>query len=82
MGSWRSETIFFSSNRGCVTNLFENPHHGPQLRAMGLTPNNAFGSVFNFLFRLKPEACYGECRRLEALLLKAGQQVASDAQIK
>eukprot|EP00271_Cylindrocystis_brebissonii_P005362 TRINITY_DN17373_c0_g1_i1.p1 TRINITY_DN17373_c0_g1~~TRINITY_DN17373_c0_g1_i1.p1 ORF type:complete len:502 (-),score=81.35 TRINITY_DN17373_c0_g1_i1:458-1963(-) len=47
----QQETVFLASNRGRTYVLFENPNHGEQLRAWGLTPETAFACAFNFLFR-------------------------------
>lgn len=42
--------ILMASNRGKTYRLFENPHHAPALRAMGLRPEHAFYCAFHFLF--------------------------------
>lgn len=48
--SGRAETIFISSNRGRVVELFSNPHHSQQLYNMGLRPDTIFTCGFNYLF--------------------------------
>lgn len=42
-------------NRGKTIRIFENSHHKDQLLGYGLTANNAFGCVFDFIFKPKPE---------------------------
>ncbi|KAG5189463.1 hypothetical protein JKP88DRAFT_301886 [Tribonema minus] len=46
-----AETVFVSSNRGRVFQLFDNPYHKEQLYMMGLRPDTAFACAFHFLFR-------------------------------
>jgi hypothetical protein len=38
----------------CCAQL-QNPHLGPKLRGMSLTPENAFGCLMEFVFPPKPE---------------------------
>eukprot|EP00271_Cylindrocystis_brebissonii_P003049 TRINITY_DN13798_c0_g1_i1.p1 TRINITY_DN13798_c0_g1~~TRINITY_DN13798_c0_g1_i1.p1 ORF type:complete len:554 (-),score=49.59 TRINITY_DN13798_c0_g1_i1:115-1776(-) len=54
-GAEKEQTVFLQFNRGRTYTLFENPVHGPQLRAWGLRPETAFSCAFHFLFRPVPE---------------------------
>jgi hypothetical protein len=45
-----AHTVFMAGNRGATTFLFDNAKHAPRLRALGLTPENAFGCAMRFLF--------------------------------
>lgn len=48
------EVVFFTLNRGVTVRLFDNPYHAQQLRALGLTPETAFGCAMEFLFQPNP----------------------------
>ena len=65
-------TIISASNRGRSFVLFDNPHHADDLRALGLTPENAFACVHNFLFKLAPGVCDLICEQHAHLLDAAG----------
>lgn len=42
--------VFFLGNRGFSYAMFDNPHHNATLVSMGLTRDNAFRCVYQFLF--------------------------------
>ena len=48
------EILLFTLNRGVSVRLFDNPYHAQQLRAIGLTPETAFGCAMEFLFKPNP----------------------------
>lgn len=44
------ETVFMASNRGRIVQLFNNPYHQSALLSMGLRPETAPRTIWNFLF--------------------------------
>jgi hypothetical protein len=65
----------FGVYRGVTYHIFDNPFHNDTVRLLGLTPETAFPCIFDFLFRMKPEACTDGCQVVEKemhVLGKAG----------
>ena len=48
-------TIYVMTIRGTTVRMFQNPYHRRELYSMGLTPQNAFRCIFNYLFQPLPE---------------------------
>ena len=48
-------TIYVMTIRGTTVRMFQNPYHRRELYNMGLTPQNAFQCIFNYLFQPLPE---------------------------
>ncbi len=61
-----ARTIIVETNRGFTYRMFDNPYHREKLRSYGLSPDNAFGCVMHYLFRLKPEGCDNACKAVAA----------------
>ena len=72
LGHAGAATLVSASNRGRSYVLFDNPHHAAGLRALGLTPDNAFACVHNFLFELAPGTCDATCAQHAQILDAAG----------
>lgn len=69
------DRIVFLGNRGFSYQMFENPYHNATLYGMGLTPDNAFKCVFNYLFKLKePSITCDSSGKLSACLDKNGSR--------
>eukprot|EP01116_Phalansterium_solitarium_P014015 TRINITY_DN3150_c0_g1_i1.p1 TRINITY_DN3150_c0_g1~~TRINITY_DN3150_c0_g1_i1.p1 ORF type:complete len:471 (-),score=103.10 TRINITY_DN3150_c0_g1_i1:384-1796(-) len=47
--------VVWRGNRGAVIPMFSNPHHKAALQRTGLRPEVAWGCMFNFLMRPRPE---------------------------
>lgn len=72
--------VFFLGNRGFSYAMFDNPHHNHTLSAMGLTRENAFRCVFDYLFGFNVQHnCAGGCRDMRSAVL--AQQAAGGAVI-
>jgi len=71
-GHSNTATVVSASNRGRSFALFDNPHHKDTLRSLGLSPENAFSCVHNFLFQLAPSTCDDICREHAKILDAAG----------
>lgn len=71
-GHASTATIVSASNRGRSFALFDNPHHADTLRSMGLSPENAFSCVHNFLFQLALSTCDTICKEHAKILDAAG----------
>jgi hypothetical protein len=50
----------------------QNPHLGPKLRQLGLTPETAFGCATEFLFPPKPDIFEGVAAEKRALMEGSG----------
>ena len=48
-------TIYVMTQRGTTVRMFQNPYHRRELYSMGLTPENTFRCIFNYLFQPLPE---------------------------
>lgn len=66
MGS-DAQTTLIAINRGKTIRMFENQNHVEQLKAMGLTPETAFGCMVNFLLKPKPDVFLPVIAQLETL---------------
>lgn len=53
--------LVMSSDRGSTSLLFDNPHHSEFLYSIGLRPETAFGCIFKYLFRPKPQVNAHQC---------------------
>eukprot|EP01041_Mallomonas_annulata_P010793 gene10793-22530_t len=68
------KTIYFRTNRARTVMIFDNPHHNQTLREMGLTPHNAYGCLYSYLFRVKPHVCGSNCQNFKKILTDAGEK--------
>ena len=48
-------TIYIMTIRGTSVRMFQNPYHRGELYSMGLTPENTFRCILNYLFQPQPE---------------------------
>eukprot|EP01041_Mallomonas_annulata_P010192 gene10192-21239_t len=72
-GNSDAEVILISGHRGRVYATFRNTHHKTDLARMDLTPQTAFPCLFNYLFRLQPDACSSQCQTIKNSLITSGQ---------
>lgn len=61
---YNTRTLIVESNRGMTYRFFENPYHGDTLRSWGLTPENSFGCIMNYLFHIKKNGCDETCQSI------------------
>ena len=49
------ETVMMTMNRGKTIEILDNPYHTDELHRLGLTKENAFGCMINFLLQPRPQ---------------------------
>ena len=59
-----TKNLIVESNRGMTYRFFENPYHSSTLRSWGLTPENSFGCIMSYLFRIKEDGCDDVCQKI------------------
>jgi hypothetical protein len=60
-------TVHVLAARGMTWKMFDNPHLGPKLDALGIPRENAFACALNFLVNLQPSVQHRFARVRQAL---------------
>jgi hypothetical protein len=71
---YNAKYLMVESNRGMSYRFFENPYHAETLRSWGLNPDNSFGCIMNYLFRIKENGCDVTCQSIRKDMEVAKQQ--------
>lgn len=69
---YNTKYLMVESNRGMTYRFFDNPHHADTLRSWGLTPENSFGCMMKYLFRIKESGCDEICQGIRKEMKAAG----------
>lgn len=68
-GYAHTEELYVTGNRGFSWKLFRNQYHRNQLLNWGLRKETTFKCVFDYLFRLKDDACRGVCAQMRSQIM-------------